>query len=191
MRKQAVMGRRTVSAVALAAAAGLGWTNAANAGQFSSVENAAEVDTTNYAGLPSGAGRAYVFQDSYDGTNETNRSQSTLHPTDGNHTLRVQDVDGNFAVAWQYLFNNYNTTENPDGMAKFADMAGSTKLPIDITTPQGQAAWSGGYAGLNYAFGSTNYPSGLYVTSYNIADGGNQYQFTASPAGGTSTMSYI
>src|SRR5687767_5923472 len=169
---------------------------AAHADQITSLELPTEIDTRNFPGLPSGEGRNFTIQDSYDGANETNRSQSGQHATDGNNSLHVQDVDGGFSVAWQYNVSNFDDPGNPNvqsGTQYYADMIASTKLMIDITTPAGGPAWSGGYAGLNYAFGSANYPSGLYVTSYNIADGGNQYQYTAGNASQTGpvTQTYI
>ena len=134
------------------------------AGHQFSFESPSEVDTTHTGGSTSAA---FAFGDSYDG-NAVDHTQSTLHPTDGAHSVRLSQPLGSYHVGTQVLYNNGN-------LAKFNGLTTGTKLMIDITTPAHGPSYQTFETDLNFGGG--------YLSSY----GTNNYQFVDGNPGGDST----
>ncbi|HWP39335.1 MAG TPA: hypothetical protein VNL70_00320, partial [Tepidisphaeraceae bacterium] len=175
-----------VLALAAAAAATVVLAGRSLAGQISTMEG-----DINSVHQPPGTGEpsAFTWGDSFD-ANQVEHLPSTIGVTDGLGSMNVHDPDGGFSWGTQYMLND------PANQPRYIDLTTSTKLLMDISTPGGNPnlpTYSVGFGAINYAFGSPQFPNGLFLDSYNISGGGNFYQFASGPASQTelTTQTYV
>jgi hypothetical protein len=150
-RRKAI--REAAIIVAAALTVGLARGGVAQASVFvSSMEKPTEVDTAHTGNSEQ---RSWTFGDSFD-SNVADHAQSTQYTTDGTFSMRVHAPTGGFSWGTQYLVNNFNEAENPNetqGIAKFAEVAKTTKLMLDMTTPDGGPAYRASFIAINYVGG--------------------------------------
>lgn len=112
-----------------------------------------------------------------------NHTRSTIGATDGSYSMHIQDPDGGFAWGTQVLFNDINDP-------RWTALTTGTKIMYEVSTPGGPTP--NGLPDYQVGFGAVNFSAG-FLTSYNLADVGNEYQFASGPAAQTefSTQTYI
>jgi hypothetical protein len=139
------------------------------AGHHFSFEPPTEVDPAHPGGSENSA---FVWGDSYQSNVTTvDHTQSTLHATDGSHSMRLSQPLNSYTVSTQVLYNN---------SAKFNNLTSGTKLLFDVTTPGHGPGYQTIDAQLNFGGAGGNYH---YLTAYN----GNSYQFVDTNPGGANT----
>ena len=142
----------------------------APAGPLFSFESPADIDPTPPPAPAPTVG--YVWGHSFDSA-QVLHAHSTIGATDGGFSMNVRDPDGNFSWGSQVLLND------PANQPRFADLTSSTKWLMDISTP-GADPVPNTLPQYEVGFGAINYGGG-FINSYNVSEGGNQYQFASSP----------
>ena len=163
-------------AVMAAAAAALtfGPARDAHAVFVSSMEKLTEIDTTHPG---TSVQQSWTWGDSFD-SNVVDHARSPLYATDGSFSMHVHDPNGGFAWGTQYLVNRFNEPSNPNetqGIARFDEVVQTTKLLIDMTTPDAGPAYRSAFMAINYGGG--------FLDSYNSSSLGHTYGVVAGAAG--------
>ena len=178
-RRKAIREAAIIAAAALTV--GLARAGVAQASVFvSSMEKPTEVDSAHTGGSEP---RSWTFGDSFD-SNVVDHAQSTQYTTDGTFSMAVHAPNGGFSWGTQYLVNNFNEPSNPNetqGIAKFAEVVKTTKLMLDMTTPDGGPAYRSSFMAINYGGG--------FLDSYNSSSLGHSYGIVAGGTG-TRTQTY-